>query len=50
MPERALRVYRGPDDASPLMGVINSLSFQLRNMSDDMAPGTIHRLVRKEAH
>lgn len=49
MPERALRVCRGPDNPAPLMGIINSLSFQLRNMADDMAPGTIHRLVRKGA-
>ncbi len=46
--KRALRVYKGPDDPANFDSIINSLSFQCRNMdrlSD--SPGAIYRLARE---
>lgn len=32
--KRAIRNYRGPDDAGPFMGLIEAMSFQLRNIKN----------------
>lgn len=44
---RALRVYKGPSNPSPFMGLINSLSFQCWNMDRIVgAPGAVYSLTR----
>lgn len=43
--KKALRSYRGPADPLPFMGIINSLSFQCRNM-ERLSPAIITRLKR----
>lgn len=46
--KRALRVYEGPSNPSPFMGLINSMSFECWNMDRIVGvPGAVYSLTRK---